>query len=435
MSFFYFPGFPDFDCGWIFKYREGGHASDWHSPLMSYMAWVLDRIGFRNETFFLLHAGMFSYGMAQFARLLVNDDRHRIAYFTFILFYFPLTLAVSCTGKDAAFVGAMVFSSSALMVAEQKKSKLNLLFCFVGLVYGFSVRHNAIFATLPFVFCFEAAILRFFPALPHKTKIPFYGFLALVGLWVSAWLIKYPILKANLSYPSQVVMIHDLAAVSSQSQQNYFPELFFDDAITPTLEFLETSYTPSDISPLVWGLPLIQGQREPRGPHLSLVTQQAEYLQLKHQWIHGILAWPQIYLKHRARVFGALLGWSRYPETRENYWPYRIILKEFRTKYRPDFFFPATQIKEIVKLSKDWWIFKNGFYLLLLIFEFLIGWKLGLMKNRSFVALSLSAFCYISSFFFFAPGMVFRYFWWPVAVSLILPAFILGRIKRRLLNF
>ena len=214
---------------------------------------------------------------------------------------------------------------------------------------------------------------------------------------------------------SQYIFLHDLIGISVGSGRDYLPPFYFNGRRPLPFRELETRYSTSIINP-------IQGW--PRD-----IANDSEYNQLLRYEIGAIVSEPLIYLKNRSITFLTLLGLlEKDPRYRKVYAgefrPYWLNLKENKSE-APEFNLGfRTSLVSWVNAHPRHLLFQGWFYLLLLVIEMGLGLRWGARDRGMFVSVGLSGLVYLISYFFLAPSTVFRYLWWPMAVTTILPVLI-----------
>jgi hypothetical protein len=207
--------------------------------------------------------------------------------------------------KDVAMGAALVLAYALLRFAEQHRSRAALLLAGISLFYGLAARHNAALAVLPLAWLTGTRTCQLFlPRCRSRLAVAGVG-LAIFGTLVVANSALNRVLAGEDSHAIQLVMLHDLTAVSVARDTVIMPDFVLADRPDISPQWLREVYSP-DFTPQIGetssGMSKIK---------YHYIWQRGEFAQLAQIWVETIVAYPTEYIDHRARAFSGLLGAGR----------------------------------------------------------------------------------------------------------------------------
>jgi len=407
----FYPGYVSPDS--IRQLAEGRAWSftDWHPPLMAAVWGVVDRVIPGPFGMLLLHNAAFWGALAIFWR--ATYRRSLLVGLCLVgLGFTPTALALlSTVWKDVGLGASLLLACALLHTSRLTGSKLALLLSAPLLLYGYGVRQNAATAILPLAVwsCYVALrVLR-----PSKTKE---GGLAAAALPLALGLAYFLLLTAAVftitraltggrsSYIYQVVLLHDLAAVSKARGEPLLPE-YLTRGANFSLEGAAASYQP-DTSKTVF-------RAEAAG--MRLTEEAGEMAALRAKWLEVVPANKTVYLRHRWEAFKALTAFGReevcFPflsnsrtlDGRDvNSWRIHQLLRAVFWKLRNTFFF-------------------RGYWFLLASITLLCLSLAGRLRGHleTVFVMSLSGLLYEAGYYFYGTSCDFRFSWWTALASLV----------------
>lgn len=407
----FYPGYMSPDS--LRQLAEGRAWSftDWHPPLMAAVWGLADRIVPGPFGMLLLHNAAFWGALAVFWR--TTYRRSLVVGLCLVgLGFTPTALALlSTVWKDVGLGASLLLACALLHTSRLSGSKLALLLSVPLLFYGYGVRQNAAPAILPLAVWSCYVALRLFR--PSRAKA---GGLAAAALPLALGLAYFLLLTAAVltttraltggrsSYIYQVVLLHDLAAVSKERGQPLFPD-YLTRGASFSLEGAAASYRP-DMSMSVF-------RAEAAG--MRLTKEAGEVAALRAKWLEVVPANRSVYLRHRWEAFKALtalgrgevcfpyLSNSRALDGRTiNRWRVHQLMRVVFWKLRDTFFF-------------------RGYWFLLASLALLCLSLAGRLRDdlETVFVMSLSGLLYGAGYFFYGTSCDFRFTWWTALASLV----------------
>lgn len=286
---------------------------DINSPVMSYLWGKLDKIAAGPVSMFVLQNAVFWTACAIFWQT-TRRESFRLAL-AFILFaLMPHILSQLTTVWKDVGLGASLFLATALVYqADREKSKIALFLSPVFLFYAYAVRLNSLPAILPVAIWSGFVACRIFDIGKTKFAPMLIGVGYFVVLSATVYFVTYQITDGRTVYPSQQILLYDLAAISVEENEAFFPEyvLRYENF---SLEKVKARYNVRSVSDLIF--PNVPNQGDLAILPLTNVAQ--EITALRQKWLETVTAHPLIYLWHRGKVFAQLNGLA-YSVTRA-YW-------------------------------------------------------------------------------------------------------------------
>ncbi len=397
----FYPGSLNGDSKWQLEQAVSGRFNAHHPPLMAYLwSWLLPLIK-GGGGIFLFHTALFWSGIALLLTDALMTWRGRWTGLLAYAMYLPLSVIFYMLGKDSGMVGAMVLATALLLRLRVRWSDPLFVGLLVVLMYAWHIRHNGYTAVLPYLFV--AGYLR--PTSKIKT--------ILVGLFLVfvPWTVfqKY-VLRPAPGHSEQLPMLFDIVAVSYLTNTNYIPAFYNRSGPPLTLEDVRPAFDPYSDYFLFWPAKN-SGARTP-----GWVQKDHELTALHKEWGRVIIREPRAYLYHRTRLFIKRLGIEREPG-----WPYwfpwdheGFVNHHWNGRF-------VRGVTRWINQHRSWMVFKPWFYLLWLGIQTAIYARI---QKRDFWAVGAivgSVLFYESGCFFMVSSTDFRFSFWMMAASLLMP--------------
>jgi len=406
----FYPGMLSSDS--IASLGEGrsGIITDQNSPVMSYLLGALDQIIPGTGLMLIVQVAVFWIAIALIWRAVYQ--RSFVAGLAIVLFPFlPQILSqIPTIWKDVGMAIALLMSVALVFIAKKTGSKAALLLSPIFLFYGFAARLNSLPAVLPIAIWsgFVAAALFQMRGGYTATAIGVAYFVVMFGV---VQIFNMVITEGRAAYPIQFVLLHDSAAISASLNEPKFP-----DYITAgkgfSMDSVKAKYTAASIGELVY-----QDPNHPNViPPLAVTADANEMRSLRSSWWNAVTSHPVIYLTHRLKVFGQLIGLSRSVTNQYcdvSYNPPEFSITEnaagnFLTRYFALFRRPVMQT----------FFFRGFLWLLAGAYFGYVALKARLRRDWDFIfVLVASSLLYTAAYFVTAPAADFRYIFWPAVAS------------------
>jgi hypothetical protein len=405
--------------GSLLNGREGVFF-DINSPIVSYLWGQLDRIVEGPILMFALQNLVFWTACAIFWKT-VSRESFGLGLALVLFGLLPHILSqLVVVWKDIA-MGVTLFLSVALVYSAKKSgSRIALLISPMPLFFGYAARLNALPAVLPIAIWSGFVFTRLFEIGKLKLAGFVIGSIYFLMLSFAAYFITYQLTEWRTTYPFQQNYLYDLAAISAEKNETFFPEYIKEyEHFSP--ESIKARYNTVSVSELIFfDLPKLGD-----APPLKLTGKPEEVSALKERWLEAVSQNFGIYLLHRLKVFGRLVGLnqsvtmtymhegfqSNPPEFRgdEKNLGYKTLMKYFGAFRRP---FPQT-------------FFFRAFLWLLFCVYFLYRAIKNKLKDDWELVFVLSISCLFFTFAYFptTPSTEFRYLFWSAISSAVVMIF------------
>ena len=406
----FYPGYMSPDSVDQLNQARMWNFSDIHPPMMSAIWSVADKIIAGPFGMLLLHNAIFWGAAALFWRATWRTSVLLGLSLTLFPFMPQVLALLSSIWKDIGLGAALFMASALLYTSRQANSKLSLFAALPFLAYGYSVRWNAAPALLPLCLWAGMIACRALPFLERRARglkiMPVvcgvFLFLCLSGVV----LVSTRVLTGGRTmYPSQQVMLYDLAAISLARGESLFPR-YISERENFSLQLISERYNSGWVNQLIYAEPV----------PLIISVNAADISDLRASWRQAVAGNKLAYLKHRWNVFSTLLGfntvdvWMSFNPS-DGYNP-----REYRR--------PRGSVNRA--LTSYFFCFSNsllfrGFFCFL-IFAGLIYFSLRskIRGDMEFVCvLSMSGLLYIVAYFFVTPSSEYRYLWWSVLAACV----------------
>lgn len=304
------PGFMSHDS--LRQLREARHGVTGGYPTLPCYLWI------PFDALWPGPAGMLTFQngllLAAVAHLLARATRWtaRLRALLLVLFLLlpPLFGPMLVVWKDVGMAAFMATGAAALLHAETAETprarRWALAAAFVCLGCGAAFRLNAFPAAIPLLLWMGWLTL---PAAGRLAKLGSAALLALLILAattaLNTWRLPDGTLLPRPKNPSKA-MVHDLVGISYRVRRVLLPPEFYAAHRDYSISDIDDLYLrhPGDLNPTRWNTdPAV------RRPRLILDGS----VDVGRYWRAAVSRYPLAYLRHRARVFAAMVGFHRRP--------------------------------------------------------------------------------------------------------------------------
>lgn len=435
VSLVFWPGHMDADALNQISEARTGQFNDWWAPVVDAMWRVLFLVHLSPG--FVLLASTTVFILSTFELLRTVLPRGAGILVTIVIVAFPPVLGFLGALQRETWFGASVLASYALLARVQRgathRPRLMAVLALLAVWFAMAARQDAVIAVLPaMVIALGVLIPRFRGVGRHfatarSRKLP-RALLAVVGVVAitvvfagSQWVIEYPILGTQRTYPLQDLEYLDLANISLMEGKVLIPPFVFPAQSLAVLG-------AHDVPPRSSVLALITGSDPPlkRTPEAlagvpggSLLSAgQASTVQ--HDWLSALEHYPGAYLRERWNAWLVLISWGNAPFVpylpgfAQNPWGYNALIQpadQAGTSYLAHF---------TIAPLEGGTLFHVWPYMILG-----TAVSIDLLRRRRpaelrlIGAMSGFAIVYYLGYFFLAPGNGFRYAWYMVAATVI----------------
>jgi hypothetical protein len=405
----FYPGYLSTDSIRQLSEARAWAFTDAHPPLMAALWGVVDRVLPGPVGMLLLHNAAFWGALALFWRATARRSLWAGLCFVAAGFLPPVLALLSTIWKDVGMGASLLLASALIYTALRGGSKWALVASAPLLFYGYGVRHNAAPAVLPLALWSGLAASRLWPSLKKRAAgrlraLPFALGLAYFLLLTAAVLLTTRALTGGRSgYFGQVVLLHDLTAISMERGEALFPDYVLRGE-NFSLAGAAATYRPNQ------AIALFKGE----GAVMSMTENPEEVASLRAKWLEVVPANKAAYLRHRWAAFRPLIGLGG----GEVCFPYLATSRPFGGYEVNDWRVHRLLRAVFWKLRNT--LFFRGYAWLLLSLGLLCAAAAGRLSGdlEAVFVLSLSGLLYGLAYFFFAPSCDFRYLWWTLLASL-----------------
>lgn len=402
---------------------------NWFPPTMVYLWSAVNRLSFGPQGILILHYLTYSLSIFFLGRTFFSNQRHQIYYL--LIGIFPATFLITgIIWKDVSMLVSIIMAISLLFLYEKNK---NILLLFVSLIfffYGLSVRHNAIFCSLPFFLYLFSITIRFVSFYRVASSIMLTLIITFILHLFIGYISTYKIHPAFRYYNIEnSIFIWDLWGMSVRLDENIIPDYVFQDEHKDlSVDFLTKNYKPHSNTVIWLHEYLNKDWRRKNFPDK----------QFKKDFIEAIWTYPNTYLKTRLDIMPYMLGIKK----TSVYMPYLFHIQKFdeshylykySSKLKTNNFWFKKQINKFANfLYKKTIIFDVWPYLTIGILQFFYFMYDRRFKHSKRAILVLSVgFIYWLPYFFITTSSEFRYSVLTIFCTLItLPLFLSALLKK-----
>ena len=405
----FYPGYINSDSlDQLLQARRGIYLL-YHPPIMAWIWRPLDALFPGPIGMLVLQNAFLWSGLAIIVAL--ASKRKVAALLVLAIGLSPAVVAqLSTVWKDSQLGAALVLAWALLLTGRQRSSLVAVLASVPPLIYASAVRSNGPTAAFPIAVFLGMTLHQEFYRRSRRGK---WVAGAVAGvLVVEAGVFSNDVLGVRGTVqPLQGPFLHDLVGMSFDTGNNELPGYLQSGPHASDLGSLREIYKPDNLDPLFWT----------KGRSLWVTSDPRDVKELYHRWLTAVSRHPILYLRHRWELFSGLLGlgvenviypfqWQVEPNSL-GIVKTRGILNKWAMSY--------------LELTKNTVFFRAWAYLLL---TFLTGiasfryLRFGYLRSQdSVLCLAFSVYLYAFAYFFVTPTGAFRYIWWSVVGSLLMP--------------
>ena len=373
---------------------------DWHPPMMAWLWSGLNLVFPAASGFLFFDLFLLWFGLVCVRR----SVEHRYAPFVYLLGFLPFVINLSgVIWKDVATAYALLWATI-MMLQPPSRSRLALFSVFIFVAIG--VRYNSLFSCLPL-------ILGYFWQSFAKCQVS-YKWARVLALSCAFFiaqltclnLFNYHFLNTTKGTPQIVIMVDDLAYMSTQMGHSLVPGVD-----------LETVTRSSQVSV---------------SDNIFRYGQGLDYEAVKASWKAVVREHPWMYLQFRGKVFLRFLGFSLAPpfqlhEPSYGYWLDHSYQSNQTNEIRHMLGLYVNSLAQLVPV-----LFTGALWLAVAAFTFCLSVASRLPYRTVTLSLSLSAGINLMSYVLVANAPFFRYYYWSiVAGSLAVLLLLIGFAQQR----
>ena len=281
------PGYLSFDSSFMWWQARTLALSNLQSSGMTLVLAALLRLGASPGLLVALHIGAFFLLLAWLPSVLGLRLGWRVLLLALSP---PLLLLLPHLWSDVHLLVVLLAAALFLLAAAQTGARALRMLAFVALAYALLVRPNALAAVLPLA-C--ALSLQSFARWPQRLGL--IGAVLVVGFLLGRTLDRVWVVEHRDAWA--VLLLWDLQAIGATTGEVELPAGLYYPSLTAAA--FKASFDP-DTAMGVFNSPVAN-------PGAEQFTQARKAALLKRWW-EAVRAHPEIYLAHRARTFGRLLG-------------------------------------------------------------------------------------------------------------------------------
>lgn len=289
---------------------------NWFPPTMVYLWIALNKLSFGPQGILIFHYIIYSLSFFFLGRTFYSNQRHRI-YFILIGIFPATFLIIGIIWKDVSMLVSIIMSISLLFLYEKDKSILLLLASFIFFFYGLSVRHNAIFCSLPYFLYLFSITIRYVNYYRVASSIILTLIITITLHSFIGFISTYKIHPAFRYYNIEnSIFIWDLWGMSVRLNDNIIPNYVFQDEHKDlSVDFLRKNYKPHSNTVIWLHEYLNKDWRRQNFPDT----------QFKKDFLGAISTHPYTYLKTRFDIMPYMLGIKK----TYIYMPYLFHIQKF----------------------------------------------------------------------------------------------------------
>jgi hypothetical protein len=393
----FYPGLLSPDALWMYEQVQNFSFFDWQAPVMGLLWAGFDRLSSGPQGMLVFLLLLYWGALFQLALAASRIDRF-MAPAMLVLGFMPFTINFVGTiwvdvllATSWLMCAALAFSAH---ISPRPMSPFRATLAWGFFLIGAWTRANALFAAMPL-----GLYLLKPKGVPEGTKRVMLVILLAAGIWSGNWVISYPILHANRTYPIHSIVTYDLAGISHFSGRVYFPLSWIADEAA---KIKDSCYTAQSWNEYLFGeCKFVRDRLREEGLWGSTALWRA--------WISAITREPIAYLQHRCTHFVYFLTTIEYV-FHEGSGP-----DEIRGRVRDNFAFQT--LRDYVFGSARLWMFQPIFWLVLAMGCVLASRHLPERSRQFVMTLGTSSLVYLGTYFFVGVASNFRYAYWAVLAT------------------
>lgn len=411
----FYPGYMSNDSLEQLSMARSGRLVSWHPPVMTLLWGQIDRVWPGPAGLVLLHNLWFWCAAALLSSAAFRRTPFAVLSTAAFGLLPPVFALLGTAWKDVGFGCALFLGLALLSRAERTGSRRALAAAVPFLFYAFSVRHDGMLAVIPL--CAFAGILFVGSpgrGLPVTAPVALRGAAAGAALFAGILLADTAIVRLSVggkrSYPDQIVLVYDLAYLSTMEHEWLFPPHILGKERFAELSTLFDKYDCAsrycfpilDFFPQTDDARVIaelrsQWRRVVSERFRSFVAMKLRLARFDYSFGTEGVAYP-----FHSGVDANSLGVSLYESALHG------------------------RVRELLTGVSTSFLFRAWFWVLALVALVAVSGLLGPSRNVGPLLLGLGALAKDSIYFLWWPGYDFRYHWWTVLSVLALPLLILA---------
>jgi hypothetical protein len=402
----YRPGLLTFDSILQFGQSQRGLYWDHHPPVMAWTWGMTHRVIPGPLGMLLLQAALMWLGLLLFADGAARRG-FRHGWIIVAIGFLPPVIGIEGEiWKDVQMAAALLFAAGVVYRASAGGKGIGgiaAVLSLIALFYATAVRANAPAATGPILVYWAHHAFR---RLSWRASV-LAGAAALTLLLGAQWIFDNTFLHVEHVYLSQFLEIHDIAAIQCAGGAASIPAS--QQRAAAGARPLCEAFDPLQVDFLFAG---------PEAP-LAATTDAQVSDALGREWRRAIAANPVLYLRHRLRVFGALLG-EGVDDARRSVWIPSSIANVYGFTFAPNAITDAIGVGVGAALALGLY---NGMLWLAAALAVLIAAARRMHRDRqsdaAALALSTSAITYTLPYFLVAVAPDYRYLYWTIIATAV----------------
>lgn len=408
------PGFMSPDT--IDQYEQAltGKYNDWHPVTMSLVWAVLLKVHNGPQLMLLLQL-IFLWGACFF----VSRSLTSYAGLLFIAVFFIAPFIHNFSGyviKDVQMASAWLLAASLLlhaMVKERNPSRMEMLICYVLLIYGALLRIDALPGLVPLLILWTM-VLRV-----NRWSRVLLLVVVTVGLVfiTQAGLIKMT--QAEATFPGRKLYMHDLAGIAVKTGTNPFPGDVYEDTAGLNINYIKSNYHPATFDMIWWNSD---------GVNVKPLKNDVAVEKLRGAWWTAIKRYPALYLKNRWEGF--LFHLRLRQRTDYNNFYIWIDKNNYGIEHVRSPFYDS--FENWIGRHRKAFYMQAWFWMAINIFLFIPVALVGDRRLKwAIVLLLLSSLLYrLPQFFVFQTDTDFRYFYWTCLTCTLAIFYVIKGIRK-----
>jgi hypothetical protein len=395
------PGYPTLDARYLYNDAMAWNFSDWQSPVMGLLWWLIDPLAPGAMSMFLLIASLYWLGFGLLAFTVARQARWLGIVTPFLALSPPAFFFVGMIWRDILFGVVWLVAAVLPFAAAGRSARVRVPVQVVALLFvalGVLLRPNAIFA---------AAALTIYVLWPARfdLKRAALWFLPLVIVcYAIVPAVYYGLIGAKRTNPLHSLMVFDLGGITHFSGENQFPVAWNADE---NALLVSRCYDGGKLWDVYW-------YREPCQFVMKRLERPDDVIfgtpRLSQAWRRAILAHPLAYLQHRATYTWNVLA-------RPNLVLPYLDWQGPQATYGSNWFFrPLLDLHQRIERTI---LFRPGLWLVLAIAIGAAAWPARATPAGAFaIGVPASAAIYVMTFSAVGVASDFRYAYWCVLAVL-----------------
>lgn len=402
------PGLMSFDSFQQLEQGRTGALTDLHPPIMAWVWGAIDRLLPGPLGMLLLHALLFTGGLALLAGSALRSPWSVAAAILGVTLLPPVFVNLGTVWKDVGMAAALVAACGVMLAARSGRRPWLHAVALPLLFYATAVRHNAAAAVLPIALWLGTELGA---SLGWQRRWPriVLGVAVAASLTLGAAAVDARLVQQRC-YPVQTLLLYDLAGISVRAGADAVPPFVPRE---PGFD-LAARYSPK------WGAhPLYRWEAAAvirpadANPRLGLIGDEADIQRLFDAWLAAVRAHPRAYLAHRWELACWQFGMHAGPVP----YPYHdgVLDNTIGIGFEPS---AVTQVMRALRDPlRDTVLFRGWFFVAALTVLMVVAWRRRGGLRGPTLAIATSGLLYALPQVFCSTACDFRLVWWSVVAS------------------